>query len=235
MIARGDLGIEIPPEEVPIIQKDLIKKVTRFGKPVITATQMLESMIENISPTRAEASDVANAIFDGTDAIMLSAETAIGKYPVEAVKTMSKIARRTEEALPYKSLLKQRLRWSISTTTEAISFSTCEMAANLEADAIITSTQSGTTAKQVSKYRPHVPIYAVSPSLDTIRQLKLTWGVTPILVRKSKNIDDMLDICVHACLENKLLEKGNLVIITAGVMVNVPGTTNLIKVHRIPE
>ncbi len=234
MIARGDLGIEIPPEEVPIIQKELIVKVSRFGKPVIIATQMLESMVNNIYPTRAEASDIANAIFDGADAVMLSAETAIGKYPVKTVETMSKIAKRADESLPYRNLLKQRLKWAVSTTTEAISFSTCEMAQKLKADAIITSTQSGTTAKQVSKYRPKTPILAVCPSFKTVRQLKLTWGVTPLLVSESKNIDDMLDICVQTSLEHNLVKSGDLIIITAGVMVNVPGTTNLIKVHRIP-
>lgn len=233
MIARGDLGICFSPEETPIIQKEVIKKVLRVGKPIITATQMLESMVYNSRPTRAEASDVANAIFDGTDAVMLSEETAIGQYPVETVKVMSRIAKRTEESLDNKSfLLMPEAEFKVS-STHAISFACVELAYTLKAKAIVTSTQSGTTARQVAKYKPNIPIIAITPNQGTYRRLLLSWGVIPILIKSSENIDEMFDRAVEVARGLKIAKKGDTLIITAGVKVNVPGTTNLIKVETI--
>lgn len=232
MIARGDLGIEMPTEEVPLVQKMIINKCMMVGKPVITATQMLDSMIRNPRPTRAEVSDVANAVLDGTDALMLSGETAMGRFPIESVEMMDRTILSAESALSYciERGDKKRQR---KTATEAISGATCEIATALNASAIITSTQSGETARQVAKHRPAQPIIAVSPSGEVVRQLKLTWGVIPLQAGPSINIDNMFDIAVDAPLKAGLIEKGDLAVITAGVLVNVPGTTNLIKVHRV--
>lgn len=233
MVARGDLGVEVSTEEVPIIQKQIISKTVRAGKPVITATQMLESMIYSPRPTRAEASDVANAIYDGTDAVMLSAETATGSYPIETVKIMASIAEKTESVIGYAEQLIHKSNWVRGNTTDAISFAACELANDLKAKAIIVSTQSGNTARRVSKYRPSVPIIAVSPDSKAVKQLKLSWGVVPVQVASSKDIDDMFNKAVEAGLQTGLVERGGQVVITAGVLVNVPGTTNLIKVHRV--
>lgn len=232
MVARGDLGIEMPTEDVPIVQKMIINKCIIAGKPVITATQMLDSMIRNPRPTRAEVSDVANAVLDGTDALMLSGETAMGRFPVESANMMARTILAAETTLTYcvDRANKSRMRL---TTTEAISKATCEIAAALQASAIITSTQSGTTARQVAKHRPSPPIIAVSPSEEIVRQLELTWGVIPLKAGPSINLDNMFDIAVEAPLKAGLIEKGDKVVITAGVLVNVPGTTNLIKVHRV--
>ncbi len=235
MVARGDLGVEIPPEEVPLLQKAFIKKCNRAGKPVITATQMLDSMIRNPNPTRAEASDVANAIFDGTDAIMLSGETAIGRFPIEAVETMSRIARHTEEALEYKNILQDLSRTIKKTVTDAISYSTCHIAYELDADAIITATQSGHTARMVSKYRPKAPIVAVTSNRRVATRLTLTWGVQTVISPPAKSTDDMLVSAVNASLEEKMISDGNLVVITAGVPVGVSGTTNLLRVETVGE
>lgn len=232
MIARGDLGIEMPTEKVPIVQKMIINKCIIAGKPVITATQMLDSMIRNPRPTRAEVSDVANAILDGTDAVMLSGETAMGRFPVESVKVMARTILAAEIALSY-CVDREDMKKRLITTTEAISNATCEIATSLNAKAIITSTQSGMTARQVAKHRPAQPIIAVSPSEEIVRQLNLTWGVIPLIVKPSVNLDNMFDIAVEAPLSKGLIEKGDRVVITAGVLVNVPGTTNLIKVHRV--
>lgn len=231
MVARGDLGIEMPPEDVPIIQKDLIKSAMLKGKPVIIATQMLESMIDNIRPTRAEASDVANAIFDGADAIMLSGETATGNYPVAAVKMMDKIAVKTEGTIDYGFLLKQKRSWLRNDPTSAISYSSCELAENLDAKAIITSTQSGTTARQVSRYRPGTPIIAITTSKETFNKLLLSWGITPAFVTPGRNTDELFDKAHSKALELNAAKPGEILIITAGVLVNMPGTTNLIKVQ----
>lgn len=233
MVARGDLGVEIPAEEVPIVQKRIIDKCNRAGKPVITATQMLDSMMRNPRPTRAEASDVANAIFDGTDAIMLSGETAAGKYPIEAVRTMARIATRTEEVLDYQDLLRKRGFVARSTTTDAVSRASVQTALGLCAAAVVTSTESGYTARMVSKYRPGVPIIAVTPNARTMRRLQLTWGVYPLLGQRTKNTDDMIETAVNCGLQAGLLKEGDLTVITAGVPVGVPGTTNLIKVHVV--
>lgn len=233
MVARGDLGLEVGAEEVPLLQKRIISRCNRLGKPVITATQMLESMVNNPRPTRAEASDVANAIMDGTDAVMLSAETAAGKYPVEAVKTMARIAARTEEELPYAELIRQRKEFSRHTVTDAISYATCTTATDLEAAAILTSTETGYTARMVAKYRPRCPIVAVTPHAPVLRRLSLVWGVEPLLVRRISSTDEMIDTAIEAGLAAGLIRAGDLVVITAGVPVGVHGTTNLLKVHTV--
>ncbi len=235
MVARGDLGVEIPPEEVPLLQKQFIAKCNRLGKPVITATQMLDSMIRNPHPTRAEASDVANAIFDGTDAVMLSGETAIGRYPVETVLTMSRIARHTEEGLDYKKILGEQGLTIKKTTTDAISYATCHIAQELGADAIITATQSGHTARMVSKYRPRAPIVAVSTPKRVATQLALTWGVQSIITPPVSSTDDMFNNAIRTSLQEGLIKDGNLVIITAGVPVGVSGTTNLLRVETVGQ
>lgn len=235
MVARGDLGVETPTEEVPLIQKMIIQKCNRSGKPVITATQMLDSMIHNPRPTRAEATDVANAIFDGTDAIMLSGETAAGKYPVEAVETMDKIAVRTERALGFEELLGRKEISPARTVTDAISHATCTTALDLGATAIITSTKSGHTARMVSKYRPKARIIAVTPKMDVVRKMMLIWGVMPLLVTETRNTDDMIAAAIESALSAELIKCGDLVVITAGIPVGVPGTTNLLKVHIVGD
>ncbi|WP_066327996.1 pyruvate kinase [Anoxybacteroides amylolyticum] len=235
MVARGDLGVEIPAEEVPLVQKELIKKCNALGKPVITATQMLDSMQRNPRPTRAEASDVANAIFDGTDAIMLSGETAAGLYPVEAVKTMHRIALRTEQALQYRDLLAQRTKQSGTTITDAIGQSVAHTALNLDVAAIVTPTVSGQTARMISKYRPKAPIVAVTSSDAVSRKLALVWGVYPQVAPQVNSTDEMLDIAVEAAVKSDIVKHGDLVVITAGVPVGETGSTNLMKVHVIGD
>ncbi|AJY75992.1 pyruvate kinase [Paenibacillus beijingensis] len=235
MVARGDLGVEIPAEEVPLVQKEMIAKCNRAGKPVITATQMLDSMQRNPRPTRAEASDVANAILDGTDAIMLSGETAAGKYPVESVLTMSRIAERAESALDYREILTKQADAQQTSVTEAISQAVANSALDLKAKAIITSTESGFTARMVSKYRPLAPIIAVTPNEYVMRRLSLTWGVIPAHGEFANTTDEMFDIAVNGGMDTGLLSLGDTIVITAGVPVGRAGTTNLIKVHHIGE
>ena len=234
MVARGDLGVEVPTEEIPIIQKNMIKKCNELGKPVITATQMLDSMIRNPRPTRAEVTDVANAIYDGTDAIMLSGETAAGKYLVEAVKVMASIAKRIEETLDYEELLKAS-NLKGSTVTDAISYATCTTAVELNASAIVTSTSSGHTARMVSKFRPKTPIVAATDSEVTKRQLSLSWGVYTAKAPKASNTDEVVEYSIDVAKEAGYVNEGELVVITAGVPVGESGTTNLIKVHVISE
>ncbi len=235
MVARGDLGVEIPSEEVPLVQKTLIEKCNRIGKPVITATQMLDSMIRNPRPTRAEANDVANAIFDGSDAVMLSGETAAGKYPIEAVKTMAKIAERTETALKYEEILGKKEMLPQRTVTDSISYASCNIALELGASAIITPTASGFTAKMVSKYKPKSKIIAATPSPKVARKMCLVWAVYPVLVNQTYGTDEMITEGVKRSLEAGLISLGDLVVVTAGVPVGVPGTTNLLKVHIVGE
>lgn len=235
MVARGDLGVEIPAEEVPLVQKMLIKKCNALGKPVITATQMLDSMQRNPRPTRAEASDVANAIFDGTDAIMLSGETAAGEYPVEAVKTMDRIAYRTEQALNYRELYETRSRDSETTITDAIGQAVTNTALKLKVSTIITATVSGHTAKVVSKYRPKALILAVTSTEEALRKLTLFWGVYPVLGKTAASTDEMLESAVDQALKSGFVHHGDLVVITAGVPVGEVGTTNLLKVHVVGE
>lgn len=232
MVARGDLGVEIPTEEIPMIQKLLIKRANEAGKPVITATQMLDSMIRNPRPTRAEVTDVANSIIDGTDAIMLSGETAAGKYPLEAVYTMSSIAERTERELDYGKSLHSFSGRRI-TVASAISHSSCTTAFELQAAAIITPTQSGSTARMVSKFRPKAPIIATTSDNEVIRKLCLSFGVYPVYVPYSEVTDDVIDRAVDASVTAKLVNNGDLVVITAGI--GAAGTTNLIKVHIVGE
>lgn len=235
MVARGDLGVEIPAEEVPLVQKDLIKQCNALGKPVITATQMLDSMQRNPRPTRAEASDVANAIFDGTDAIMLSGETAAGSYPVEAVQTMHSIASRAEQALNYSEILQQRSKQVGPSITDAIGQSVVHTALNLNASAIVAPTESGYTAKIVSKYRPQSPILAVAANDSVARRLSLVWGVTPVVGERVNTIDDMLDHAVNDAVKTGVVAHGDLVVITAGVPVGESGATNLMKVQVVGD
>ncbi|SFE22912.1 pyruvate kinase [Paenibacillus catalpae] len=235
MVARGDLGVEIPAEEVPLVQKTMIEKCNRVGKPVITATQMLDSMQRNPRPTRAEASDVANAIFDGTDAIMLSGETAAGKYPVEAVTTMSRIAERAEAALEYREIFTKQANAQQTSVTEAISQAVAVSALDLNAAAIVTSTQSGFTARMVAKYRPKAPIIAVTNDEKVMRRLALIWGVKPVLGEIAETTDAMFENAVAGARGTGLISLGDTIVITAGVPVGRAGTTNLIKIHHVGE
>lgn len=235
MVARGDLGVEITTEEIPIIQKQLIKKCNKAGKPVTTATQMLDSMIRNPRPTRAEVTDVANAIFDGTDAIMLSGETAAGKYPLESLKIMYNIAIKAESALNYKQILRSKSEENEITSTNAISKATCNTAQDLGASAILTATSSGYTACAVSKFRPKAPIIAATTSKGVMRRLSIVWGVYPVFSTQSVSTDEVIDFSIHSALEKDLIKQGDLIIVTAGIPVGVSGTTNLIKVHTVSE
>ncbi|MEG6584324.1 pyruvate kinase [Dendrosporobacter sp. 1207_IL3150] len=235
MVARGDLGVEIPVEEVPILQKMMIEKCNKAGKPVITATQMLESMVSNPRPTRAEASDVANAILDGTDAIMLSGETASGDYPVQAVETMAKIAMRTESSLKFSELLLNKGIIEQCTTTDAISHATVQVGFELGAAAIITSTEGGYTARMVSKYRPKATIVAVTPDEKALRRMLLLWGVFPVLGARWSNTDEMIAGAVESSMGAGIVKNGDLVVVTAGVPLGLSGTTNMIKVHVVGE
>ena len=233
MVARGDLGVEIPASQVPHIQKEIIRKCNEHYTPVITATQMLDSMIKNPRPTRAEATDVANAIYDGTSAIMLSGETAAGKYPVEALHTMIKIAERAEEDIDYTKRFYERGNIQNPDITSAISHATCTTAIDLGAAAIVTVTKSGKTARMISKYRPKCPIIGCSPVEKVCRQLNLSWGVQPLLIAEENNTDDLFEHSVEAAKRNHYIKDGEIVVITAGVPLGVAGTTNLIKVHVV--
>jgi len=235
MVARGDLGVEMSAEEVPVVQKRLIARANHLGKPVITATQMLESMIGRPRPTRAEASDVANAIYDGTDAVMLSAETAVGRYPVEAIRTMARIAERVERDPEVGEAARRRVRVSLRTVTDAISQATCQMASDLGAAAIITATTSGHTARMVARHRPSVPIVAATPDPVVARRLALIWGVRALLTPGAEGTDLLVDEAIAASVQAGLVAEGDVVVITAGVPVGVPGTTNLIKVHPVGD
>ncbi|MBE1441343.1 pyruvate kinase [Paenibacillus sp. OAS669] len=235
MVARGDLGVEIPAEDVPIVQKAMIKKCNQAGKPVITATMMLDSMQRNPRPTRAEASDVANAIFDGTDAVMLSGETAAGKYPIESVMTMAKIAERAETALEHREIFIRQSNAQQRTVTESISQAVANSAMDLDARAILTATESGYTARMVSKYRPKAPIIAVTPNEQVLRRLSLVWGVIPVKGEKCETTDELFELAVDSSVKAGLVSLGDTVVITAGVPVGRSGTTNLIKVHQIGE
>ncbi len=233
MVARGDLGVEIPVEEVPIVQKNIIQKCLRNGKPVITATQMLDSMIRNPRPTRAEASDVANAIFDGTSGVMLSGETASGKYPLEALEVMGKIARKAESAVNYWKRFDSELTEINTSVTNAISHATCTTAMDLKASAIITVTHSGHTARMVARFRPACPIIATTVNPKVQRQLNLSWGVIPYLVKTAHTTDEMFDTGIEKALESGLVKNGDLAVITAGVPTGISGTTNTLKVHIV--
>lgn len=233
MIARGDMGVEIPFQEVPILQKMLIKKAYNCGKQVITATQMLESMIKNPRPTRAEATDIANAIYDGTSAIMLSGETAAGRYPIEAARTMAMIAERTEADIDYYKRFIKRESAEPTDVTNAISHATCTTAYDLKAAAIMPITKFGGTARMVSKYRPDIPIIACTTDEYTCRQLNMSWGVTPLVLPEMTSTDELFNAAVDAGAKAGLLKSGDLVVINTGVPLGISGTTNLIKVHIV--
>lgn len=230
MVARGDLGVEIPPEEVPVIQKHMIQQCHLAAKPVITATQMLESMVNNPRPTRAEASDVANAILDGTDAIMLSGETANGNYPLEAVETMARIAKVTESSDLYRGT-SHLVDIPTDNTTDAISVATVKIAHNLDAAAIITCTESGLTPMSISRNRPNCRLIAVTPYDRIVRRMQLFWGVEAILGDTHKNTDEMVHCAMSASIGEGLITSGDLVVVTAGVPSGFSGTTNMIRVH----
>jgi pyruvate kinase len=235
MVARGDLGVEIPVEEVPLVQKIIIDNCSQVGKMVIIATQMLDSMINNPRPTRAEVSDVANAIFDGADAIMLSGESAAGKYPVEVVQTMARIAARTEKALPYQDILRQKRPQSAPSVTDAISYATCTTAMNLGASAIITATRTGFTAKMAAKYRPRCKIIAATHESRIMNKLALVWGVQPVLIQEIEGTDDLLAASIKTALENGYINNGDLVVLTAGIPAGKAGGTNMLKVDIVGE
>lgn len=233
MVARGDMGVEIPLEEVPVIQKSMIKKAVAKGKHVITATQMLESMIQNPRPTRAETADVANAIYDGTTAIMLSGESAAGKYPVEAIQTMARIAERTEQDIDYRARL-QKIKAAESTDiTTAISHATCTTAVDLNAAAIITVTMSGFTAGMISRYKPGCPIIGCSIDEQVCRQLNLCWGVEPLLIKKEETADDLFEEAAQTAKTAGYIKKGDVAVLTAGVPLGKTGTTNMIRVIEV--
>lgn len=233
MVARGDLGIEIPIQRVPIVQKEIIQKCNRLGKPVIVATQMLESMVNAPRPTRAEVTDVANAIFDGADALMLSEETAVGSYPVEAVSMMSQIALEAETALPYEEILTNKGKDLQPQTDDAISYAACHTAHQLGAAAIIAFTSSGSTARRVAKYRPKMPILAITPNQVTQRQLSLSWGVRAFQIPEPSKIAVLFARGARVAKRTGLAQEGDLVVITGGVPIGISGSTNLLKVEKI--
>ncbi|WP_409344028.1 pyruvate kinase [Paenibacillus sp. MBLB4367] len=233
MVARGDLGVEIPAEEVPVVQKLMIHKCNLAGKPVITATHMLDSMQINPRPTRAEASDVANAVLDGSDVVMLSGETAAGKYPVESVATMAAIAERAESILPYDELHVKKGALQKADVTEVISQAVVNSSLQLDAKAIITPTESGFTARMVSKYRPKAPIIAVTQNEHVLRRLSLVWGVIPVKGDRVYSTDDMFRLAVDCGTKTGIVQAGDLVVVSAGVPVGRSGSTNLIKIEQL--
>ncbi len=235
MVARGDLGVEIPMEDVPIVQKQIIAKCNALGKPVVTATQMLESMITNYRATRAEANDIANSIFDGTDAIMLSGETASGAYPLEAVQTMARIAKRTEEAIDYVHVFQHKGIGAQVQMTDAISHATVQIAQELEANAIMSITESGYTARMVAKYRPKATVIGVSPVEESLRRMTLYWGVEPLKGENKPSTDALIDASLKDALAAKLIKKGDSLVVTAGMHVGKVGSTNLIQVVNVGE
>jgi pyruvate kinase len=238
MVARGDLGVETPAEEVPFHQKRIIRECNQAGKPVITATQMLQTMIENPRPTRAEASDVVNAILDGTDAVMLSGETAVGEYPVDATETMARICANAEVHLPH---LVTQGRFSPGDSpgreavTPAISYAAVDIAREVGAEVIVTATMSGTTARMVARHRPSVPVIAVTPNEAILSRLMLVWGVVPVQVDEFDTTDDMVKVMVQAACEAGLAAWGDPVVLTAGIPFGVGRKTNMLKVHVVGE
>jgi len=240
MVARGDLGVEMYPEEVPMVQKAIIRACHEAGLPVITATQMLESMMNNPRPTRAETNDVANAVLDGTSAVMLSGETAAGKHPLQAVEIMQRVVRHTEQSSEFKRLVLDQglnrehveLRTK-RTITDAVGLATRELAMALHASKIVCFTHSGSTARRISKFRPQVPIIAFSPIASTVTRLALSWGVTPILIENLLSVDEILEFASSYLPENGLANSGDIIVVTAGVPVGSPGKTNMIKVVEV--
>ena len=234
MVARGDMGVEIPLEELPYIQKFLIKKAYSSGRMVITATQMLESMIENPRPTRAEVTDIANAVYDGTSAVMLSGETAVGAFPKEAVDTMSRIIRQTESEINYSQHFGAGAK-ADKNVTDAISHATCTTAHDLDSAAVITVTKTGGTARMISRFRPACPIIGCTTDEQTYRQLNLSWGVVPVMAEEKTSTDDLFAHAVDCAVDTGVVRKGDLVVITAGVPVGVSGTTNILKVTIVGD
>lgn len=237
MVARGDMGVEIPMEEVPIVQKKMIKMAVSMGKQVITATQMLESMIKNPRPTRAEATDIANAIYDGTTGIMLSGESAAGFYPVEAVKTMARIACSAEKDIDYRSRMSKAGMEKTGSVKEdittAIAYATCTTAMDLGAVAIITVTISGFTAEAISRFKPSCPIIGCTTNLKASRQMNLLWGVTPLLMKEEEDAEEMFEDAVLVSKEAGYVKTGDIVVITAGIPLGVAGRTNMIRVVEV--
>jgi pyruvate kinase len=233
MVARGDLGVEIPLEQVPMVQKRIIAAANQAGKPVITATQMLLSMVTHSRPSRAEATDVANAILDGTDAVMLSEETAAGQFPVEAVKFLDRVSRFTEADFPHAAWLRDRNLTGPQEIPAAVSYAACEMAQSLSAKAILTNTEYGGTARLISRFRPRTPILGVTSREDTWRRLSLSWGVFPLLIAPIRDTDEMLRVVEAEALKAGMLNHGDRVIITTGTPIGTRGSTNLIKADVI--
>ena len=233
MVARGDLGVEIPAEEVPLVQKDIIARCNLAGKPVVTATQMLESMMNSYRPTRAEASDVANSIMDGSDVIMLSGETASGHYPLEAVETMARIAKRTEQSLDYVGIFRRKGLHDRIHSADAISHASVQIAHEIDADAILTITESGFTARMIAKYKPQSKVVAVSRMPESVRAMQLYWGVEPLLGPSFDNTDEMIELSLKCALLHNVISDGASIVITAGVPIGKPGSTNLIKVVNV--
>lgn len=233
MVARGDLALEISIEKVPLAQKRLIKEANQRGKPVITATQMLESMVRSPGPTRAEATDVSNAILDGTDAVMLSEETTIGNYPVEAVGMMNRIALEAETALPEERPVSDLSYGMLPEVSDATARAACQIARQVNARAIVTFTAGGTTAMRVSKYRPKQPIIAVTPNEDVVNRLTLPWGVIPVKKPEPADLEMDFELAAEVALGTGIAEYGDLLVVTAGIPLKVPGQTNLLKVHKI--
>lgn len=233
MVARGDMGVEIAEEEVPIIQKMIIKKVYEAGKQVITATQMLDSMMKNPRPTRAETADVANAIYDGTSVVMLSGETASGDYPVEALEMMVRIINCTEKDIDYAAKFFRSERRANPDITDAISHATCTTSQDLNAKAIVTVTKSGKSARMISRYRPATDIIGCAITDKVSRQLNMSWGVTPVLCEEKKDLFELFEHAVTKCKEQKLVEAGDIVVFTSGIPIGISGTTNMIKVHLV--
>lgn len=233
MVARGDLGVEMPLRRVPLVQKEIISKCNHVGKPVIVATQMLQSMIHSPFPTRAEVSDVANAIFDGADAIMLSGETAIGKYPEEATLMMAKVATETETALPYHRILSEKAETVMPQTEDAISYAACHIAEQLGVVSIVAYTTSGSTAQRVAKYRPKAPLLAMTPKDSVRRKLALYWGIYPYNVTGYATVEEAFEQGANLAVKLGLAKSGDLIVVTAGVPLSVPGSTNMLKVQKI--
>ncbi|HNR93169.1 MAG TPA: pyruvate kinase [Kiritimatiellia bacterium] len=235
MIARGDLGVEIPLHRVPLIQKTIIQKANAAGKPVITATQMMRSMVDSPRPTRAEAADVANAVLDGTDAVMLSEESAVGRYPLETLRCMGQIAEDVEASLPYDAWLLRHLRDEKFSPEEAVAHAACRLARSIHAAAIATCTTSGSTARLVAKYRPSAPVLALTPNARTCAQLALVWGIRPAMMPVAESADELAALARAAVMKSGLAESGQQIVVTAGLPLKQPGTTNMIRVVTLEE
>jgi pyruvate kinase len=233
MVARGDLGLQISIEKVPMAQKKIIREANQRGKPVITATEMLESMVKSPTPTRAEATDVANAVLDGTDAVMLSEETSIGQYPVEAIKMMSKIICEAETVLPHDRVFYEPQGEFLNEVGDATARAACQIASQIDAKAIVALTAGGTTALRVAKHRPAQPILAVTLSETVMRRLNLVWGTYPLIKTSPTNLDEWLEVARETSLETGLAKAGDVIVVTAGLPLGIPGSTNLVKVHRV--